>query len=225
MFKDTARIILTLECPRSCGYCVNRQPGILDQATTFVRMSEMVAELVSYRAACLTGGEPMLVMPRQTIMFAKAIKAAYPWMRVYAYVSSYQALPDMRELVGVTDGVNYTLHASMTNAEAVRFHNFQVLATRENGSHRLVIHPSADRKLVLETERWREVKFGPWPRSGECRLPDNEDLFIWARPGEPRQESGPTNRVRSVTAPFTPGFSSEDLADIDRSRASQGDRG
>lgn len=179
--KDTARIILTTEYVRDCKYCVNRYPGMLESAKPFRFMHEMLMGLKPYKAVCLTGGEPMVFMPEETIAFAEAIKYVFPDKKVYTYVADYRCLEEMARLMAVADGIHYTLHASADEDDLNRFHVFQALAAHIKGSYRLYINPEMAGHVTVVPDVWSRVELKPWLGPDECKLPDNEDLYIWRK--------------------------------------------
>jgi len=191
--KDTARVILTTKCPRRCSYCVNKYPGVLEQARSFLFMHEMVKALAKYQVVCLTGGEPMLVMPEHMIAFAKAIRHAWPGIKIYAYVSDYCHREDLARLMALVDGVNYALHASTNLGDIDRFYGFQTLAKQFHGSHRLAMHPQiVFTPIVITPGCWTRIEMKPWLEPGDCCVPDNEDLYIWRNNDEKRTHSLPS---------------------------------
>ena len=122
----------------------------------------------------------MTVMPEHTIAFAEAIRCAWPGVKTYVYVSDYLRKSDMAELLEFIDGVQYTLHASTILEDMDRFYGFQNMARLFQRSHRLYIHPRiAFTPIVIKPGCWTRIEMTPWQEPGKCRLPDNEDLYIW----------------------------------------------
>jgi pyruvate-formate lyase-activating enzyme len=179
--KDTARVVLTTECRRSCPYCVNKYDGVLGGARPFKFMHDMVAAARDYDAVCLTGGEPMAIIPDHTVAFAETLKHVYPDKKVYCYVADYADPKALLKLLNVVDGVHYTLHASSDYADIMKFYYFQSAIRLRRGSHRLYIHPHILYSVVIVPGRFSRIESKPWMKPGECKLPPNEDLYVWRR--------------------------------------------
>lgn len=178
--KDTARVILTEKCPRNCPYCVNKYGDILKQAKPFRFMHDMVQAAADYDTICLTGGEPMVIMPEHTVAFANVLKAVYPNKKVYCYVAGWRRWDDMAELIKNVDGIHYTMHASSMMEDLGKFYIFQDMARLYPGkSFRLYIHPQILVDLTIVHGVWSRVELKKWLEPAECKLPANEDLFIW----------------------------------------------
>jgi len=172
----TARVILTFECRRRCDYCCNKYKRIIGGAQPISRPTD----IGEYDEVCLTGGEPMLIMPASVICWAKWLKRIGV-SNVYVYMSAYSNLAALTELLNYVDGIHYTLHEKSTLEDLWRFHEFQLIVARRytGKSFRLFIHPNFPSPVTIEPKAWTRVEEKPWDGPNTCQLPANEDLFYW----------------------------------------------
>ncbi len=190
--KDTARIILTAKCPRDCSYCANKKGGLLEGAIPIRGFREWLDTVAGYSAVCLTGGEPMVVMPDITLAFARLTRTVYPGKKIYAYVSDYSSLNEMRSLLEAVDGVTYTLHAPYMPGDFRKFLLFQAPAAEAGGSHRLVVNRDFNGVVLLNLEAWASIDIKKFTPPDGCNLPANEDLFAWRpEPAQPQAAATP----------------------------------
>lgn len=95
---------------------------------------------------------------------------------VYLYTAMYH--PQIREILPVVDGVQYTLHAPLSRVDLDGFQKFQDDIRLVRGSYRLYIDPSITTPIVICPNLWRRVEVKPWILEGACPLPPGETLFI-----------------------------------------------
>lgn len=169
--QSTARLIITEKCSRSCSYCVNRQPGILDNAVELHDFSR----LKGYDNLCITGGEPMLE-PELALGLARAAKIMLSPMKVYLYTSYFDKLDDLTATLNWCDGLTFTLHEG-TNEEDLRRYKLVQAYIRTAAwleSKRLKIHWAVP---PVNTVGWNRIDtLVPKP---DCGIAPGERLFIW----------------------------------------------
>jgi hypothetical protein len=86
----------------------------------------------------------------------------------------------MAELLHNVDGIHYTMHATAGMEDLGKFYIFQDMVRHCQGkSFRLYIHPLILLDLTIVHGVWTRVELKKWLEPGECKLPANEDLFIW----------------------------------------------
>jgi pyruvate-formate lyase-activating enzyme len=170
--KTTARFIITKACQRSCPYCSNNYTNILKKAIPL----EKIDILRPYKEVLLTGGEPMLY-PDRVEMFATALRAQNPEVKLYLYSALYA--PELDTLIKLLDGVHYSLHVPFTDADVEGFIEVQNMArVWTKKSFRLYIHPDIPRALLIYPNSWKRLEVKPWLSEEECKLPAHEDLYI-----------------------------------------------
>ena len=165
----TARLIITLDCPRSCPYCCNKQGDMLESAT---RISDL-RELDGYDEVCVTGGEPM-IDPWRTMKIV-AFLQTFDFKKIYLYTAMFGLRMD--RLLKMVDGVHYTLHAPLTRKDVNGFYRMQALVSDDpDKSCRLYIDPGIISPITIYPDAWARVEVKPW--LDDCPLPPNETLFI-----------------------------------------------
>jgi len=176
MEKTTARVITTLKCTRACPYCVNKQPGILEQGKILLDLKQ----LEPYREVLLTGGEPVLY-PQQLEKLIRSIREMYPQKEIYLYASIWSHRSCVY-LLNIVDGIHFTIHNEKDIAKNIEdFQNFQddigmnsLLALKR--SFRLYILPGIDRPITIRPYLFSRIECKPY--KNPCPIPENEDLFL-----------------------------------------------
>ena len=173
MNKTTARIIVTLQCNRDCDYCVNKQPGILDQAIPLTS----IFQLRGYTEICLTGGEPLLLDGAVLENFINMLYTYYPIQAVYLYTSYAPTVGKLSHIIDIISGITFTLHSDIDLLELGNFYRLQAdLYNRPGGSHRLKIHEGITTAISIIPSVWRDIQlFNP---QQVCQVPEHEDLYI-----------------------------------------------
>lgn len=98
MKKDTARLIITMECERNCGYCCNNYKHIIGQAKTI----RTLREIQYYKYVCVTGGEPML-RPSRTKRILKKLHELNPTVKIFLYTALYNIVVNVLVTLVVVD--------------------------------------------------------------------------------------------------------------------------
>lgn len=106
----TARIIITMNCNRTCDGCCNTYTEVMSQAT---EISD-IAQLKDYDIICVTGGEPMLNV-QNTLDIIREIRERCPDSLVYLYTAFYR--DSMPAVINAVDGIHYTLHKGASEAD------------------------------------------------------------------------------------------------------------
>ena len=166
-----ARVIITLDCGRSCSYCCNKTSKAIADA---VHIRSFMS-LAPYDIICITGGEPLL-HPDKTIGLVAALRKQNPAVKIFLYSALYTER--MTDVVNVVDGVHFTLHTGSLS-DMKGFEEFQKLTTRYpfgQKSFRLYINPSINKAVSIIPMVWARVEAKPWLLN--CGLPENETLFI-----------------------------------------------
>jgi len=170
---NTARLIVTLACPRRCSYCCNDREGILDGAVEISDL-RMVAD---FPEICITGGEPTLNVNRTAAILRK-LRQYNPDVKLFMYTASYRESWALR-LLPLLDGVYYTLHENAEATDIHEFHGFQTLAAYYPGkSFRLNIHQGNKDGFVIRPNVWSRITLHMWTRDTDCAIPAHETLFV-----------------------------------------------
>jgi organic radical activating enzyme len=82
-YKDIARVVITDKCNKDCDWCCMKDENIHD---SFKVVAPMYVANAQYDTVLITGGEPMLVLPR-VIMFTSLIKYRNENTKVYVYTN------------------------------------------------------------------------------------------------------------------------------------------
>lgn len=115
---DTARLIITLKCNRSCSYCVNT-PEMIALATKIPDLSL----LDKFDTICVTGGEPML-QPARTAKIIHELKRRRQSRKIYLY-TAFATMDILIMLFNGLNGVHYTLHYDAGDDEIKRMQMIQ----------------------------------------------------------------------------------------------------
>ena len=167
-----ARVILTLDCRRDCEDCANTQEMLASaqEISSYLDLDE-------FEEVCITGGEPILE-PRKVLDFASGVKSGRnAWKDVYVYLSDWDDINQVADVLRVVDGMHYTIHKDSSLMDMSKFVVFQDLARSfPDRSFRLFIHPECGLTIPLVTDVWSRVEMKPWVKG--CPLPADETLFI-----------------------------------------------
>jgi pyruvate-formate lyase-activating enzyme len=175
-----ARLIVTMLCGRNCEGCCNTYSRIISQAVPVSRPED----LEGYDMILLTGGEPMLA-PDLTLDLIEAFRRHDPARKLYLYTALFTNR--MPEMVGATDGIQYSLHHGATRRDAKALEMFQhlIAPTAHQKSHRLYVDTRVKEVVRIRPELWVRVQIKPWMTEEELfalqpnGLPPNETLFFW----------------------------------------------
>lgn len=171
---DTARLITTLKCNRSCHYCCNT-PEMVDSATKIPDLSS----LVEFDTVCITGGEPML-QPARTAKIIQKLRKQRVSRKIYLY-TAFATIDILGMLThGGLSGVHYALHYDTGNDEIMRMQIIQgfgdLFITNPDKTFRLYIDPNVKRQVTITPRVWSRVEVAPW--LNECPLLPHEKLFV-----------------------------------------------
>ena len=171
-----ARVLITKLCHRNCPNCCSKYTSIVKDAIE----SNNTKDFKKYDVVMITGGEPML-FPDKVITFTRALKKQNPNVKVFLYTALYTKR--LREVMEVVDGVHFTIHAEATKQDIEDFQLFQGIAnTFKLGgytkSFRLYCDPNCLIPFTLYPWLWKRMEIKPWIMEGDCKLPDNEDLYV-----------------------------------------------
>lgn len=168
-----ARLIITLDCNRSCHYCCNKYKTIIDSAIQIKDLSK----LNNFNQICITGGEPSLD-PKRTTNIIDLLQCKN--RTIYLYTAMYSLYLFKLYLNNKLDGIHYTLHESSTENDIGLFYTMQGLAEEfpRSKSNRLYIHRSINKRISIIPCAWKRVETKDWISEDTCKLPENETLFI-----------------------------------------------
>lgn len=179
MKVDTARVIITQKCNRSCHYCCNT-PEMIDSATKIPDLSS----LAEFDTICVTGGEPML-QPARTLQIIKELRKQQPnrtgsiGRKIYLY-TAFATIDILTMLDEGLDGVHYTLHYDAGDDEIERMLTIQSLGilcgSRIDKTFRLYIDPCIKLSVAIRPYAWSRVEVKPWLDGSP--LPPHEKLFV-----------------------------------------------
>jgi pyruvate-formate lyase-activating enzyme len=170
---NKARLIITERCTRTCSYCCNMVERIRDQMLTVAT----AAAVAKHDIACITGGEPLLEL-ETTIRAIKTIRRFNPRCVIYLYTSIWRH--KFAVVLPLVDGVNYTVHAGPTAADASMLSWFQAAASAylDEHTHRLALDPTIATTLPLQPRVWSEIRIKQWKDAETVGIPKNEHLYI-----------------------------------------------
>lgn len=182
--KDTARVIVTYDCPRNCPNCCNEHIGDVPEVK--------FEDLLKYKELVITGGEPMEIAPRVVEMIHRLRANGYKG-KIWLYTSCLKTAKWAdRAVLQEVNGITYTLHhkPSQKDLSDVRKLNNFILEKLDNRKHnrsdRLLIDSRCYTEEVLSiiglydtgTKHWSSIKSLVW-KDDECPLPDNEELIYY----------------------------------------------
>ena len=169
--KQTARVIVTLACDRSCpGYCnTNGLDGILEVN---------LEQLKEYEEVVLTGGEPLLMGDKFLVQLIKKLRKQNRNQSIYLYTANL-ALDEHEKVLDLLDGITVTLHAEATDNDIRSLKYMSENLYGEPLDMRLFIDERVYDRYDLSNIRmstWDVVRKLKW--LDRCELADNEDLLM-----------------------------------------------
>lgn len=168
--KDTARLIITMNCNKNCPDCCNKDIDLISQATTI----QDLRAIKDYPIVVITGGEPML-NPKKTLNIIKQLKQQNENVIVYLYTAKHIAY--LYIIIKYIDGIHYTLHYPCKFNDVTLFARFQeMIELNRCKSYRLYVDNRVNINFLIQPNLWHRVEIKAWMK--ECPLPDNENLFI-----------------------------------------------
>jgi len=176
--KDTARVIVTWECPRSCYYCANN--GLKDKMLPEIHNFRHLPKY--YDKIVITGGEPLLHASILDILS----EANNHFNQVYINTAYSTDEEQMMEYLSWVDGLTYTVHSAepadirmLNTVQQALVKGFDVPC-----SNRLVINASILRSLPVNPHAWDSVELrSMFPPTEErpVSIASNETLFVLAK--------------------------------------------
>jgi|WetSurMetagenome_2_1015567.scaffolds.fasta_scaffold25750_6 hypothetical protein len=168
--SSVARIMMTMDCPRDCSYCVNKMKWPKDS----LRIPESLKEFEHYKEVILTGGEPLLY-PERVIRVATALYKQNPKVRVYLYTAMYDYR--MIPILELLDGITFTVHDEDAIGDVAQVENAMIIAGATQKSNRLSIAPDIGYQMKFTPYCWRSVKIKTWKTTFDTCLVPQENLF------------------------------------------------
>jgi hypothetical protein len=171
--KDTARILIGLECNYSCRYCCNKIPEV---AAGFIptRREYFPGIFGNYRKICISGGEPFCTRSSQVNALYLAASAKAHGLSVFMYTNLFDvgSIPD--PIIDHIDGWNIGYHPSQITW----------MAFYKNLKRFLQLGPKGVRVQVQAGQEWQiekmllpdSVQIVSW-KMNECTK-NNEDIYI-----------------------------------------------
>lgn len=155
----TARLMITKNCLRQCGYCHNKSKTFTDSAVALTSLYPMK----HYDKIVLTGGE-MMEDPRRTKKIIEIIKGFNPTAKIYLHTARYSV--EMIVMMDMVDGITFHLHEGAGTIELIQFNKFQMLVNRFPGkSYRLYMHPSVKVRIPVKPSLWNGIVSKAYPRA------------------------------------------------------------
>lgn len=170
--NKSCRILVSLRCNYTCGYCCNKIPGILDQfkVTTLKDL-----DLTPYDDVCISGGEPFL---KENIETVREIATLAHSLNKKVYIYTNLSVPLRWSDITLFDGWNVSYHSSQAGAFGFRKRVLELLE-----------HSAQNVRVQIEDTEVENFKrfFGnhglpdsiikPWTRN-QCNKQHIEDWFI-----------------------------------------------
>jgi hypothetical protein len=188
----TARVIITLDCNRTCVGCCNSFPSTLQHATK-ISFPELVT-LKKHLNIVLTGGEPLL-KPQWLNQIIYFIKNTCPDSKIYLYTAMWSDF--LPEIISKINGLTYTLHTNETTKDIADLgllqdyiHSSLMKKYRPDlVSYRLYVDPRVSSKITIIPNLWERVRFDPWMSEEELKVkcpdgvPTYETLYLLQEQG------------------------------------------
>ena len=169
--NDTARVIFTWDCPRSCAKCCNKQDFV--QNATRIEHIEDIAD--KYGRFVITGGEP-LMYPRA---LEKLMEKLYDSRRSF-YLQTAQFSLALGGFIHMFDGVSYSVHAEgwchddETNLAAME----DLLQSHPHLTNHLWVDKAMNDVLRVDVGETCWSKITVAPMLDDCPIGTNEDLYV-----------------------------------------------
>ena len=170
-----ARVIVTTKCDRTCRYCCNSYPHILQQA----RKIQNISDIKGYDEIIITGGEPLLDANRtlDLIMEAREYNTGASF---YLYTAVFTT--GVWRILPWIEGLHYTIHSDASAHDIGQFENMQRTVGRNKHthtkSHFLTIANDVSLVVPVIPDVWTQVRTKPFKSESECHVPKSETLFL-----------------------------------------------
>lgn len=170
--KQTARVIVTYKCNRSCPGCCNGHGNA-------VRKIEDIRELLGFEEIILTGGEPTL-LGLMLNGFVYSLKDLGYKGKIFLYTATVDIYsPSIMRLLRDIDGITYTIHAEANDGDIKLLKSLSSLSILGyvNFSSRLIIDSRVFEKYDLSNinlNNWDVIRKLQW--KDYCPPAENEEL-------------------------------------------------
>ncbi len=176
-----ARVLVTKKCNRKCKGCCNETLGIIDKIS--------FEDLFKYDEICITGGEPMLLSDRLVEMIHRLRLQGYTG-KIWLYTANSHRLATYwacKMLIDEVDGITYTVHHGKMEtvkrdlADLRRLDTYLKETDRSGKSDRLYIDSRVYSEEYVKSlmYKWDEVKPLKWIESGDCPVPEGEEVVFY----------------------------------------------
>ncbi|MDF2499327.1 MAG: 4Fe-4S single cluster domain [Anaerosporomusa subterranea] len=180
-----ARLLVTLECPRSCEGCCNDNLK-LDK----IAILPSIDQLLQYDEVIISGGEPMLI-PGKVMEFCQTLRQMEYTGQIYMYSALYNHTL-REEYVGLLrrtgvgikpllNGLHFTVHNEAGDREINELKQLsKFLQIFSDKQLRLAIDGRLYERFDfsnIEFSAWDVVRKLQW--KDDCPLPSGEELFIY----------------------------------------------
>jgi hypothetical protein len=168
---QSARVIITLACSRTCSYCCNTHAGVVRGGQTI----KSLADIPHRDILCISGGEPVehMELLKRVVADAKNLR----FKKIYLYTALYSQ--KLYDVLPHLDGVNFTLHEKATEKDTDGFECLQYMALdNPKKSFRAWIHPDQTNTIRVRPQVWARFEIKPHIDEGTTCLPEHETLYI-----------------------------------------------
>lgn len=173
-----ARVMVTTACNRHCENCCNEQDEFSQ-----VEVLDCIYSLLKYDEVIITGGEPMLISSEVALFIHELRRELGYAGKIYIYTALYNKglFAEYRDLFKYINGLHYTIHHEATDQEVMELKLLSEMLPRKSD---LSFRLSIDSRLFerydfsnIDFSAWSVIRKMKW--QANCKLPDNEKLFIY----------------------------------------------
>lgn len=165
---STAKVIITLDCPKNCLYCHTQQ-------MTEYQAIDTLDNLLNYDKILIIGGEPLLY-PKKLIRFFTELGTLGYQGDYFLYSSLY--CKDLISIIDFVNGLHFTIPYEATDYDIISLkHLSKDLKHIENKSFKLTIDSRLYQKYDfsnIDFSCWNVVKKEIWQQKQSNR---DEKLF------------------------------------------------
>lgn len=166
--KTTARVLLTLDCPRDCPYCVNKSANIMEQA----RIIKSFDVLAPYKEILISGGEPLLYPE-----LINALLKVVTHQDLYLYTTLFS--PYCEELYPRLAGIDFTVHEPDQRTVLSLGLWERTILKNQPKNNRLMLAPDMTTPVEITSACWSTIIVKTWRYGDGCIVPPHEDLFLY----------------------------------------------
>lgn len=108
LHRNHCRVVITDDCNLSCDFCCMND---LETYKSFETVRALYIAKKRYDEVCITGGEPLLVLPR-VIQFAALVRYFNSEVKIYLYTNGELLTRDVAKILVAAgiDGISISLH-------------------------------------------------------------------------------------------------------------------